>query len=126
MRKFGYLRDGLFLAACGIYAVNRWAIKPLAPTGFFACWFADFLLIPCAAPVALWIERKVGIRRSDCPPTATELVFLLVLWSVLFEVIAPRFLARATADWRDVAAYAAGAALAWLWWNRGGTACRAD
>ncbi|MBE2179790.1 MAG: hypothetical protein IAE97_04905 [Chthoniobacterales bacterium] len=118
MRKFGYLRDGLFLAACALYAANRWLIKPVAPGGFFGSWFNDVLLIPCAVPVLLWLERRTGIRRTDVPPTVAEIAFVLVLWSVLFEVIAPRFAARATGDWLDVAAYTAGAVVAALWWNR--------
>jgi hypothetical protein len=118
LSKFRYLRDTLFLAACALYAVNRLLIKPLAPGGFFAWWFSDLLLIPCAAPVCLWLERRSGVRRHDDPPRAGEILFLVVLWSVLFEVIAPRWIARATGDWRDVVAYATGAMLAWLWWNR--------
>lgn len=118
MRKFAYLRDRLFLFSCALYVLNRWAIKPLVPHGFFAWWMNDLLLIPCAAPVCLWIERKAGLRKHDRPPQAWEIVFLLVLWSVLFEVAAPRFIARATGDWLDVAAYATGGLLAWLWWNR--------
>ena len=120
MRRFGYLRDGLFLGACGLYALNRLLVKPLAGGGVFAWWFNDFLLIPCAAPVSLWLERRLGLRRTDGPPTAAELAFLLVLWSLMFEVVAPRYLGHATGDWRDVAAYAAGAIVAWLWWNRSG------
>ncbi len=118
MRKFGYLRDGLFLTACSLYAANRWLIKPLVPDGFFGWWFSDVLLIPCAVPVLLWLERRTGIRRTDVPPTVAEIAFVLVLWSILFEVIAPRFIARATGDWMDVAAYTAGAVVAALWWNR--------
>lgn len=118
LRRFAYLRDGLFLAGCVLYAANRWLIKPWLPGGFFGWWFSDLLLIPCAVPVLLWIERKTGLRRHDRPPTAGEIAFLLFFWSVLFEWIAPRVLPHATADWRDVVAYAVGGLLAWAWWNR--------
>jgi len=120
LRRFGYLRDGLFLVAGTLYVVNRWVIRPLAPEGFFAWWFNDLLLIPGAMPVLLWLERRTGLRQTDAPPTAGEIIFVLVLWSLLFEVLAPRFLNRATGDWRDVAAYAVGALIAGLWWNRPG------
>jgi hypothetical protein len=120
LRKFGYLRDGLFLLACALYAVNRGVIKPLAPEGFFAWWFNDLLLVPCAVPVLLWLQRRTGLRQTDAPPSAGEIIFVLVLWSVLFEVVAPHFFSHATGDWRDVAAYAAGALIAGLWWNRPG------
>ena len=118
LRRFAYLRDGLFLAGCVLYAANRWLIKPWSAGGFFAWWFSDLLLIPCAAPVLLWIERRTGLRRHDNPPTAGEIGFLLVLWSVLFEWIAPHFISRATSDWRDIVAYAVGGLIAWAWWNR--------
>jgi hypothetical protein len=118
LRRFAYLGDGLFLAACVLYAANRWLLKPLAPHGPLGWWFSDLLLIPCALPVLLWIERKLGLRRHDRPPGAGEIAWLLVLWSVLFEAVAPRLLPHATADWRDVVAYAAGGLLAWAWWNR--------
>lgn len=78
----------------------------------------DLLLIPCAAPVCLWFERKIGVRKHDEPPQAREIAFLVILWSVLFEIVAPRFITRATGDWLDVVAYAAGGVLAWIWWNR--------
>jgi hypothetical protein len=117
---FGYLRDRLFLVCCGLYVLNRWVIKPSVPGGFFAFWFNDLLLMPCAVPVCLWLWRQAGLRRKDVPPTAAETVGLLLLWTLMFEVAGPRLTARATADWRDAAAYAAGALLAWIWWNRRG------
>jgi hypothetical protein len=118
LSKFSYLRDGLFLLACGLYATNRWVVKPLAPDGFFAWWFNDLLLVPCAVPVLLWLQRRSGLRQTDAPPSAGEIVFILVLWSVLFEVVAPHFFLRATGDWWDVAAYGIGGLIAGLWWNR--------
>jgi hypothetical protein len=118
LSKFLYLRDRFFLAACALYAVNRLLIKPLAPGSFFGCWGSDLLLIPCAAPVCLWLERRCGVRRHDEPPRAGEILFLVVLWSGLFELIAPHVIPRATGDGLDVLAYAAGGLVAWLWWNR--------
>jgi hypothetical protein len=41
-----------------------------------------------------------------------------VFWSVLFEWIGPKFMPHATGDPLDVIAYAAGAAVAGLWWQR--------
>ena len=104
--------------ACALYAVNRLLIKPLAPESFFGWWWNDLLLIPCAAPVCLWLERQCGVRRHNEPPRAGEILFLVVLWSLLFEVIAPRVTPRATGDWHDALAYASGGLVAWIWWNR--------
>jgi len=118
LRKFAYLRDGLFAGSCMLYALNRWVVKPAMPHGAHAWWLNDLLLIPCAAPVYFWIERKTGLRRHDLPPSAGELIFLLILWSVLFEFIAPSFIPWATGDWRDIISYVAGGSVAWAWWNR--------
>lgn len=118
MRRFGYLRDGVFLWACVLYAFNRFIAKPLWPHGPLGWWFNDLLLIPCAAPLCLWIERKIGLRKHDGPPTAYEIAVFLILWSVLFEWIAPRFIPWATGDWHDALAYVIGGILAWAWWNR--------
>ena len=108
----------MFLFCGALYVLNRWLIKPLVEPGFFAWWFNDLLLVPCAVPVLLWLERLCGLRRHDAPPTGTEILTVLILWSILFEVVAPHLFAHATGDWRDVLAYAAGAVFAWWWWNR--------
>ena len=119
MRRFRYLGDGLFLASCSLYIFNRWLVKPLAgPDSLFAWWFNDLLLMPCAVPLCLWLERRLALRGHDRPPTGAEIVFLWALWSVLFEILGPGWFPGATGDWIDVAAYAAGGIFAWAWWNR--------
>jgi hypothetical protein len=119
LRPFLYLRDRLFLASCALYAVNRWLVKPSAgPDGFLSWWFNDLLLMPCAVPVCLWLERRLGLRGHDGPPGAAEMAFLLILWSALFEIFGPLWVPGATGDWVDVLAYAAGGVLGWAWWNR--------
>ncbi len=118
LRTFRYLRDPLFLSSCLLYAINRWALKPHVPHGFLAWWFNDLFLIPCAVPICLWIEKKLGARKHDNPPTLGEVTFYLIFWSVFFEVLTPHFIARDTGDWRDAVAYTLGALVAWFWWNR--------
>lgn len=118
MRRFGYCLDPLCLAGCAAYAVNRWAVKPFHPAGFFHGWFNDLWLVPCALPPILWLHRRLGWRTHDEPPEWSEIALHLVLWSVVCEALAPRFLPRATGDLWDVAAYAVGGVLAGLWWRR--------
>ncbi len=114
---FGFHRDGLFLAGCLAYAVNRWMLKPFSPTGFLAWHFNDLWLIPCALPLLLWVHQKLG-WRGDAPPTAREVGGHLALWSVLFEWWGPRLMSHATGDPLDVACYWVGGLVAWVWWNR--------
>jgi len=119
MRRFLYLRDPLFLIGCTAYAMNRWLVKPHVHSGFLHSHFNDCWLIPCALPLVLWIHRRLGLRSHDDPPRFSEISFHLVFWSILFEWIGPKWVPHTTGDLLDVIAYAAGAFLAMLWWQRG-------
>jgi hypothetical protein len=118
VKKFRYLRDGFFLISCSLYAVNRWAVKPHTQNAFLRFHFNDLLLIPCALPVLLWLQRRLHLRTTDAPPTWGELALYTVFWSIFFEVIGPHLVRRATGDPWDVVVYFIGAVLAGLWWNR--------
>jgi len=115
---FRYLLDPLCLLACLFYALNRWAIAPLAASPFLQGTFNDLLLIPAALPPVLWLQRRLGWRVHDLPPTPGEVLIHWLVWSIVCEGIAPLFLPSAVADWRDIAAYATGAVFAGLWWSR--------
>jgi hypothetical protein len=118
MRPFLYLRDPLFLLGCAAYALNRWLLKPHLPSAFLHSYFNDLWLIPCALPPVLLIQRWLKLRSHDEPPRASEILFQLIVWSILFEAIEPHFWSRFTGDPRDVVAYAVGGLLAGLWWQR--------
>ena len=118
MRRFHYLRDPLFLMGCAAYVINHWLIKPRAHTGFFHSQFNDFWLIPCALPPILWLHRQLALRSHDDPPRFSEIALHFIFWSALFEWIGPNFVSQTTRDPADVIAYAAGAILAGLWWQR--------
>lgn len=118
MNDFKYLRDRLFLIGCAAYATNRWVVKPHFHQVFLRSWFNDLLLIPCALPPILFMHRYLKLRKHNEPPTAAEVALHLVFWSALFEWWGPHLFRHATGDWFDVAAYTAGAVVAWLWWNR--------
>ena len=116
MKVFRYWRDPLFLGCCSLYALNRWAFKPHLPSPFLRGQFNDLLLIPCALPLMLWLHRRLGLRQHDAFPNGREILLHLVIWSVVCEVLGPRWL-PATGDWKDVVAYATGAWLAWGCWH---------
>ena len=118
MKAFGYLRDRLFLLACLLYAINRWGLKPRVHNFFLHGYFNDVLLIPCALPPLLLMQRWLGLRKHDQVPTAGEIALNLVIWSILFEVIGPHLTSRTTGDPWDAVAYAVGGILAGLWWHR--------
>lgn len=106
----------MFLLGCGLYALNRWGLKPNFPAAFLHGQFNDCLLIPCALPLLLWLQRKLGLRKTDAPPRLSEIALHLIVWSVVCEGLGPRFL-MGTGDLWDVVAYSAGALVAWLWWQ---------
>ena len=117
MNGFRYWRDPLFLLCCSLYVLNRWGVKPHVHGGFFHDHFDDLLLIPCALPLLLWMHRRLGLRLDDRAPDWGEIGLYVVVWSVLFEVIGPHILRRATGDPYDALAYAVGGALAGVWWH---------
>lgn len=119
MIRFGYIRDPLFLAATGAYALNRWLLKPWVESPFLRGQMADLLMVPAALPLLLWIHRGLALRRHDLPPTWMEIVSHTALWAWLCEFAGPRWLHVGVADPWDVVAYAVGGCAAWLWWNRG-------
>ncbi len=118
MKKFRYLRDGLCLISCSLYALNRWCIKPHTHNAFMRFHFNDMLLIPCALPVLLLMQRWLRLRDMDEPPTWSEIALYTVFWSILFEVIGPCLMRNATGDPWDVVVYFIGGIVAGLWWNR--------
>lgn len=118
MNRFGYWRDRLFLAAVIGYGLNRWLIKPLSASPFLRGQFDDLLLIPAALPLVLWVQRQLGLRHHDLPPTWSEMLLHLAVWSVICEFIGPLWLHHGTADAWDVLAYTVGGILACLWWHR--------
>jgi hypothetical protein len=118
VKKFRYLGDGLFLASCSLYALNRWCIKPRVHSAFMRFHFNDMLLIPCALPVLLMMQRWLRLRTIDDPPMWGEIALYTFFWSILFEVIGPHLMRRATGDPWDVVVYVIGAVGAGLWWHR--------
>jgi hypothetical protein len=118
MPRFLYGRDALFLTAFLAYGVNRCLLKSGAAPGFMMFHFNDLWLIPCALPPVLWLHRVLGLRTHDAPPLPSEIGWHLAGWSLLFEWAGPQWTARAQGDPLDVIAYAAGALVAGLWWNR--------
>lgn len=119
MKRFGYARDPLCVTACALYALNRFWLRRHVGGAFLHGYFNDLLLIPAALPFLLWVQRRIGVRPDDARPRWAEIALHLCAWSLVAEAIAPHLFARATGDWRDVAAYSAGAVLAGLWWQVG-------
>jgi hypothetical protein len=126
--KFLYLRDPLFLFCVLTYFVNRLVLKEIWDTGFVHEHLNDLICIPFWAPIMLWGERRLGLRKSDDPPETNEIIIPLIVWSWAFEIVLPSMGpvgAWCVADYRDVFYYslgALGAAVFWRWWYVNGDA----
>lgn len=118
MKRFGYLRDPLCVAACLLYALNRGWLRAHVGGEFLTGYFNDLLFIPAALPLVLWLQKKLGVRADDGSPRWSEIGLHLVVWALVSEGLAPLVLAHATGDWRDVLAYTTGAFVAGLWWQQ--------
>ena len=91
----------------------------------------DLICIPFWVPIMLWGQRRLGLRQSDRPPMASEILLPLFVWSWVFEMILPSSSLPGepfVADYRDILYYSLGAVLAaafWGWWYRSGPRERA-
>ncbi|BCS34972.1 hypothetical protein TBR22_A41980 [Luteitalea sp. TBR-22] len=119
-RPFRYVREPLFLAAVGSYVLIRAATRVVGhPVGWATGQQVDVLLLPVGLPPWLWLERRVGWRADDRPPTLAEVGLLLGAWSVAAEVLAPALVHGPVSDPLDVVAYVLGGIACLLVWGRG-------
>jgi hypothetical protein len=114
---FRYARDPLFLLASLLYLLNRTLLKPHLQIPFLHNYLNDLLLIPCALPLVLLLQRKLQLRKVDAPPRFSEIFFHLIIWSILFEGLAPHLI-HTTSDPYDLLAYGTGGIISWLIWKR--------
>lgn len=114
---FRYLSDRLFQISCLLYAGNRWILKPQIHNSFVHDHLNDLLLIPCALPPLLLLQRLIFLRQHDQPPTLSEVLLHLVVWSILFEALGPYVMRGVVGDFGDVVAYVIGGMLALAWWH---------
>ena len=117
-RNFGYISDPLFVLCIVIYITNKWIIlgSGSVVNTFQLNYLNDVLLVPCCIPILLYFVDRLG-HRVATPPTITEIVVCLILWSVILEYVGPKFLSRGTADPLDVVAYWSGGIVSWFLWK---------
>jgi hypothetical protein len=119
--RFRYVLDPLCIESVLIYLVGRWYLRPQHIGGAFTQGYLnDVLCLPLFLPVILMGQRLIKLRNHDHPPKLWEMLQHWVIFSIVFEVIIPRYPAiwRSTADPLDVIAYLAGGLVGWIFWNR--------
>lgn len=118
------LRHPLFLVGTGLYVVAvlykyagsvsaHW--PPLLP--LLRAHLADALTLPLELTLALCAMRRLYFRRPEFVLPTSWIFSTWVVMSVWFELVLPRYDARATADPLDVVAYALGGLVFWRWMN---------
>ncbi len=122
--RFKYLRDPLFLLCAFTYVINRFILKRLWEDGFVHDHVNDLICIPFVIPIMLFAQRKLRMRHHDEVPLAHEILILIVVLSIVFEILLPLqtdVAHPAIADHMDVFHYVLGGLLAsmiWRYWYR--------
>ena len=116
---FPFWRDPVCVSSWALYALNRAVLAPHFATQipFLRAHFNDSLLIPAALPVLIWARGVLNLRNENGPPTWREIAFWLLIWSLIFEFLGPKWIGHSVGDWRDVLAYVLGALVAGAIWN---------
>jgi len=123
MKPYTCFRDALFLGSVGLYALNRWVLKPWTSIELFHSYLNDLICIPFWVPVLVSLLRWCRLRPETGPPAGAEILVPLVIWSIVFEIVLPQlgpFRGLAIADPFDILCYATGAlvgAAFWRWWG---------
>lgn len=118
---FRYFADPICVASMACYALGRWYLKPQHLGGWFVHdYLNDLLCLPLFLPMSLGMQRLLRLRRHDAPPRLWEVLQHAVVFSVVFEVLLPRYphTFRTTADPWDAVAYFVGGLFAWALWPR--------
>ena len=119
--RFRYLADPVFMASLIVYAVNRYVLKPRHIGGWFTHGYLnDVLCLPMFVPVILYIQRIIGLRKHDADPRVWEIAQQFIIFTIMFQVIIPRFprTFNSAGDPYDIIAYFAGGVLAGAYWKR--------
>ena len=118
MRLPAVLRQPLFVGSVllyGAYQLNKRGLHRPLPE-WLTSYLSDVLCLPVILSLALAAHQALYGRRATLPGA-----WVLAAWATMalwFEVLLPRWSARAVADPVDVLAYAAGALLFQRWLNR--------
>ena len=118
-RPFRYAADPVCLAGAVAYVAYRAMLRPAGAGGAFCHGYLnDLLCLPLFLPISLGLQRRVGLRRHDGRPRLWEVVQHAAAFSVMFEIVIPRFptVFCSTADPMDALAYLAGGLIAYGIW----------
>ena len=119
MPNFKYLKDPLFVICSSLCISHRMASLFGLRITVLRHHLDDILSIPILVPIMLAIQRMISIKKTDAPPLAHEVFIPVVVFSLLFEVVAPNWLHLTVtqSDPLDVLCYTLSGTVATLFWG---------
>jgi hypothetical protein len=118
-QPFRYIADPVCIASLILYTISRYFLKPHHIGGWFTHGYLnDILCLPLFVPIILYAQHVVGLRKHFGFPLPWEIFQNWFVFTVVFQVVIPRFPKTfiAAGDPYDILAYLAGGILAGLYW----------
>ena len=108
----------IFWACTALYFVNRAGLQLefWNQYWFLRNYFNDLLFVPLVLPVMFIAFYKLGLREN-AKPNNYELVFHVLLWTIVIEYIGPHYLAKGYSDPYDVLCYGLGGLICYCIYN---------
>jgi hypothetical protein len=102
------LFDGLFISYCLLWIIIHVFRRLAFPIPLLNSWLTDFLFVPVVAHAAIVFSRHFVVRNKNYIYPLSWLLAIALYSAIAFEIVAPLFSSRATADLWDGVAYLLG------------------
>ncbi len=112
-----FFRDPMWMVAMACYASHRCWQWYFPGAGWMDSYWNDFLMLPCALPLILWLYGLLGLRDDSIKPLGIEILGHGILWGLMAEMVGPLVFDHSVGDPWDLVAYAAGGLVLYLRWN---------
>ncbi len=111
----------LFVIAVLLFLLNQWLEHQGIYVPLLFSYLDDLLVMPIVLTLTLLFQRYVTFKDPGYTFSTWHVLVAIVYFSLIFEVVLPRYSSRYTADPLDVLAYAAGGALFYYFINQPAT-----
>jgi len=117
--RYQAFHDPIFWFGVALYLLNKFWLQSHFQSAFLKGYVTDLLAIPIGLPILIWLFQKLELR-GELAPRIWEVLALVLVCSLLFEVILPpisTFEKFGDGDILDVLAYAVGGVIGIVWWK---------
>ena len=119
-RPFRAWRDPLFWTGIGLWAVNKFCLRPNFDWIFLHAYFNDFLCAAVTVPTVVTLTGLLRLRDPDGPPNALEVAVPLCVIAGVFELwlpFQPGLESYNISDPGDILAYVLGGVCSYVFWT---------